>query len=129
MVTFNSGVLDRTRLMSNILMIVLLAGNIFFSIQYTENIKQQQLTQESDTSTMRIQSARLLKSFIDIVLNTGNQAISYDDRIALENEVRQMKDPEILKKWNSFVGSSDAKVAQQNAVEFMKLLANKALLQ
>jgi hypothetical protein len=129
MVTFNSGVLDRTRLMSNILMIVLLAGNIFFSIQYTENIKQQQLTQESDTSTMRIQSARLLKSFIDIVLNTGNQAISYDDRIALENEVRQMKDSEILKKWNSFVGSSDAKVAQQNAVEFMKLLANKALLQ
>ena len=129
MVTFNSGVLDRTRLMSNVLMIVLLAGNIFFSIQYTENIKQQQLTQESDTSTMRIQSARLLKSFIDIVLNTGNQAISYDDRIALENEVRQMKDSEILKKWNSFVGSSDAKVAQQNAVEFMKLLANKALLQ
>lgn len=129
MVTFNSGVLDRTRLMSNILMIVLLAGNIFFSIQYTENIKQQQLTQESDTSTMRIQASRLLKSFIDVVLNTEGQAISYDDRILLENEVRQMKDADILKNWNIFVNSSDAKTAQQNAVSFMKLLANKALLQ
>lgn len=129
MITLNSGVLDRTRLVSNILMIVLLAGNIFFSIQYTENIKEKQLAQESDTSTMRIQASRLLKSFIDVVLNTEGQAISYDDRILLENEVRQMKDADILKNWNIFVNSSDAKIAQQNAVNFMKLLANKALLQ
>lgn len=129
MVTFNSGVLDRTRLVSNILMLVLVAGNIFFSIQYTESIKEKQLAQDSDTSTMRIQASRLLKSFIDVVLNTEGQAISYDDRILLENEVRQMKDADILKNWNVFVNSSDAKTAQQNAVNFMKLLANKALLQ
>lgn len=125
----NSGILDRTRLVSNVLMLVLVAGNIFFSIQYTESIKQQSLQESNDNSTVRIQASRLLKSFIDIVLNTEGKAISYDERISLENEVRQMKDPEILKKWNVFVNSSDAKVAQQNAVEFMKLLANKGLLQ
>lgn len=128
MVTFNSGVLDRTRLVSNILMLVLVAGNIFFSIQYTESIKEKSL-QTTDNSTVRIQSSKLLKSFIDVVLNTEGQAISYDDRILLENEVRQMKDADILKNWNIFVNSSDAKTAQQNAVNFMKLLANKALLQ
>jgi hypothetical protein len=129
MAIFDSGILDRTRLVSNILMLVLVAGNIFFSIQYTESIKQQSLQENNDNSTVRIQASRLLKSFIDIVLNTEGKAISYDERISLENEVRQMKDPEILKKWNVFVNSSDAKVAQQNAVEFMKLLANKGLLQ
>lgn len=128
MVTFNSGILDRTRLVSNVLMLVLLAGNIFFSIQYTESIKEQAV-QETDNSTIKIQSSRLLKSFIDIVLNTEGKAISYDDRIALENEVRQLKDADVIKKWNAFVNSSDAKIAQQNAVDFMKLLANKALLQ
>ncbi|MFA6227305.1 MAG: hypothetical protein WC631_02435 [Candidatus Paceibacterota bacterium] len=128
MITLQSGVLDRTRLVSNFLMLVLVSGNIFFSIQYTENLKQQQVQKEDKIGT-NIQVSRFLKLFVDIVLNTNEgQQISYDDRVQLENDVRQIKDAEVIAQWNSFVGSKDSKVAQKNAVALMKLLTNKLLI-
>ena len=126
MITFNSGVLDKTRLFTNFLLIVLVAGNIFFSIQYTESLKQQGMQQADNTAT-RIQASKLLKLFVDVVLNT-DKTISFEDRVALENDVRQMKDVEVIKEWDAFVASADAKVAQKNAVVLMKTLTNKLLL-
>jgi hypothetical protein len=109
-------------------MLVLVSGNIFFSIQYTENLKQQQVQKEDKIGT-NIQVSRFLKLFVDIVLNTNEgQQISYDDRVQLENDVRQIKDAEVIAQWNSFVGSKDSKVAQKNAVALMKLLTNKLLI-
>ena len=126
--TFQSGVLDRTRLVSNLLMIVLVAGNIFFSIQYTEGIKQQsdQATQVTDQAATRIQSARFLKEFVDIVLNTTG-AISFDDRVKLEADIRQINDPAAIAQWTTFVNSKDAKTAQTNAVKLMSMLTNDML--
>ena len=125
--SFDSGILDRARLVSNILMVILVAGNIFFSIQYTEGLKKQN-TAQTDNTVVRIQSSRLLKLFVDVVLNTENKQITYDDRVALENDVRQMKDTEVIKQWDSFVASKDPKTAQQNAISLMKLLTNKLLV-
>lgn len=127
MITIESGILDKTRFFSNFLLIVLVAGNIFFSIQYTESIKQQGAAQTENT-VVRVQASKLLKLFVDVVLNTEGKAISYDDRVALENDVRQMKDADIINQWNAFVASTDTKTAQQNAVKLMKLLTNKLLL-
>ncbi|MCX6733091.1 MAG: hypothetical protein NTV98_06145 [Candidatus Roizmanbacteria bacterium] len=118
MFTFNSGILDKTKLFSNFLLILLVAGNIFFSIQYIESIKQQNAVQ-SDNTTTRIQASKLLKLFVDV---------SYSDRVSLENDVIQMNDADITSKWAIFVASADAKSAQSNAVILMKLLTNKLLL-
>ncbi len=124
---FESGVLDRARLFSNFLLILLVAGNIFFSIQYITNLQQQNNAQTDNTVT-RIQASKLLKLFIDVVLNTEGKTISYADRVALENDVVQMNDSDITKKWDTFVASADAKSAQSNAVTLMKALTNKLLL-
>ena len=123
-----SGILDKSRLVSNILMLVLVAGNIFFSIQYTEGIKQQadQAAATVDTSAGRIQAARFMKEFVDIVLNTTGQ-ISLDDRVKLENDVRQIGDSNITKQWTAFVNSKDAKTAQAGAVKLMSMVTNKML--
>ena len=123
-----SGILDKSRLISNILMLVLVAGNIFFSIQYTEGIKQQADAAASvvDNSATRIQSARFMKEFVDIVLNTTG-AISLDDRVKLENDVRQIGDSTITTQWMNFVNSKDAKTAQTNAVKLMSMVTNKML--
>ena len=123
-----SGILDKSRLVSNILMLVLVAGNIFFSIQYTEGIKQQADLAAStiDTSTTRIKAARFMKEFVDIVLNTTG-AISIDDRVKLENDVRQIGDSTITKQWMDFVNSKDAKTAQTGAVKLMSMVTNKML--
>ena len=125
MFQFRSGVLDKTNIVSNILLVVLLAGNIYLSIQYISNMQAEQ-NAKADTTSTRIQTSRVLKEYIDIVLNTQG-TISYDDRVKLENDVRQLQDPAITKQWDAFVGSTDAKVAQGNAVHLMSMLANKMI--
>ncbi len=125
---FESGLLDKTKLTSNILMIVLLATNIFFSIQYVENIKQQAIDQQKtdDASTTRIQISRFLKFFIDTVLNTKG-TISLEDRVKLESDIRQIHDQDLIKGWDKFVASKDGKEAQVNAVKLMSMLGSKML--
>jgi len=124
---FESGVLDKAHLFSNFLLILLVAGNIFFSVQYISNMQQQNAAQ-SDNTVTRIEASKLLKLFINVVLNTEGKTISYADRVALENDVIQMNDVDITKQWDTFVASKDAKNAQTNAVTLMKLLTNKLLL-
>jgi hypothetical protein len=126
---FQSGVLDKTRIVSNILMLVLVAGNIFFSIQYTEGIKQQedQAAQTVDQDATRIQSARFLKEFIDIVLG-GSGTISFDDRVKLESDVRQLGDSALVNQWTDFVNSKAGSADQQaSLVKFLSMLTNKML--
>ena len=125
MLQFRSGVLDRANIFSNFLMLVLLAGNIYLSIQYISNMQAEQNTKVDTTST-RIQTSRVLKEYIDIVLNSTG-TISYDNRVKLENDVRQLQDPVITKQWDAFVASKDAKIAQGNAIKLMSLLANKMI--
>lgn len=125
---FTSGILERTRLVSNVLMLALVAGNIFFSIQYTQNIKDKDalaLLNKDNTGT-RIQSARLLNFFINTVLDTQG-TISFDDRVKLENDVRQLGDPALTTQWTTFVESKDSKTAQTNAVKVMSMLTGKMI--
>jgi len=124
-----SGILDKTRLFSNILLIILVVGNIFFSIQYTENLKQQQVQKEDSIGT-NIKVSRFLKLFVDVVLNTETgKTISYDSRIKLENDVMDIQDPAVTRQWDKFVNSADGKVAQENATALMKMLTNKLLVE
>jgi hypothetical protein len=123
----NAG-LDKTRLVSNILMIILVAGNIFFSIQYMDGIKQQanRDSQEEAKSTERLQTARFLKLFIDTVLNT-KETISFENRVKLENDIRQLGDKAVTTQWDAFVASKDTKIAQEAAVKLMSMLGSKMI--
>jgi len=125
---FESGILDKTRLTTNLIMLVLLCSNIFFAIQYTENLKQeaQQQAQQDDSATTRIQISRFLKFFIDTVLNTKG-GISTEDRLKLENDIHQIHDQDLIKQWDVFVASKDGKEAQVNAVKLMSMLGSKML--
>ena len=123
----NSG-LEKSRFFTNILMIVLVSGNIFFSIQYVQTLKQQanqDVTEEAKTIE-RVQTGKFLKFFIDKVLNT-KEAISYEDRIKLENDIRQLHDKDITALWVKFVNSKDPKVAQETAVTLMAMLSSKMI--
>ena len=126
---FQSGIFDKSRLVSNILMLVLVAGNIYFSIQYTQNIALEQSRSDAAASAdqARFQYTRILKSFINIVINTGSGGITLEDRVKLENDVRQSHDADIIKLWDAFSAAKDGKTAQATAVPLMVMLANKML--
>jgi len=123
MIEFKSGIFDVSRLISNILMLVLLAGNIFFSVQYITNIQNQNTT-VTDNTAEHIKIAHFLDDYINIVLNTKG-AISQDDRVKLEDEVIQLHDAAISTQWAAFVASPDPQSAQDNAVKLMAMLSAK----
>jgi hypothetical protein len=123
-----TGLFDKTRLLANTLMVVLVALNIFFSIQYTQNIKKQDeaTIAESNKIEQRLQTAQFMKFFIDKVLGT-NGTISFEDRVKLESDIRNLGDETLVKQWDVFVGSPDSEAAQQSAVKLMSMLANRMI--
>lgn len=120
--------LDKSRMFANILLVVLVAMNIFFSVQYTQNIKKEdaKLEQELVLQEKRLQTAQFIKFFIDKVLGT-NGTISFEDRVKLEADVRALGDEVLTKQWKEFVESPDSETAQKTAVRLMSMLANRML--
>lgn len=123
-----SGVLERTRLISNVLMLVLLAGNLYFSAQYIYNLKNEkvQAVDEGAREVARIKNANFLKLFIDKVIKS-NGTVSYEDRVQLENDIRQIHNPALTAQWELFVGSKDSKKAEVAASDLMLMLADGAI--
>ena len=123
-----TGFFDRTRLLANILMVVLVALNIFFSIQYTNNIKKEDEKTIEETTKLeeRLETAQFMKFFIDKVLGT-NGTISFEDRVKLESDIRDLGDDTLVKQWEVFVASPDSETAQQSAVRLMSMLANRMI--
>jgi hypothetical protein len=120
--TFESGILDKTRLLSNILMVVLLCGNLFFSIQFIGNITKP-IIEDQTNVTLQIKSTRALKGFIGKVL--AQTDVSFEDRVTLENDILQIHDPVLTSAWDTFVASKTSKEGQTNAVKLMSLLVDR----
>jgi hypothetical protein len=123
-----TGIFDKTRLMANILMVVLVALNIWFSIQYTQNIKREDeaINEQVAKTEERLQTSRFMKFYIDKVLGT-NGTIAFEDRVKLEADVIALNDPSIKSQWDNFVASQDSAAAQREAVKLMSMLAAKML--
>lgn len=125
MIEFKSGVLDVTRLVSNVLMVLLVCMNIYFSINYISNIK---LNAERDarvlvSSESSAKIAIALKDFINIVIANDGE-IQYSDRVKLENSIVQINNPILNEQWKLFVNSESSVEAQKNAIKVMTTLAN-----
>ena len=123
-----TGILDKTRLSANLLMIILVGLNIFFSIQYTQNMKLNDAKEaaESAKTEERLKTSRFMKLFVDKVLGT-NGTISFEDRVKLESDIRSLGDQALVKQWDAFVASTDSDTAQKNAVMLMSLLSSKMI--
>jgi hypothetical protein len=109
-------------------MLLLVGLNIFFSIQYTENIKTQSAKEEEELAKTeeRLKTSRFMKFFIDKVLGTSG-TISFEDRVKLESDIRGLGDQTIIAQWETFVASKDSETAQESAVKLMSMLASKMI--
>lgn len=120
--------MDNTKLVANILMVLLVALNIFFSIQYVGSINTEGelIEQQAAATEKRIEVARFLKLFVEEVLGT-NGVVTFEARIQLENDVRQLGDKQIIEQWESLVDASDGEEAQKRALLLLSLLSNKMI--
>ena len=65
-----------------------------------------------------------MKTFIVKVLKAENE-VSFEDRVTLENQVRDLKDQEITSTWNSFVKAQTELQAQDAVKKLLLLLVEK----
>ena len=123
-----TGIFDKTRIVANILMLLLVVLNIFFSVQYTQGIKSEGVKEEQELARTqeRLETSRFMKFFIDKVLGT-NGTISFEDRVKLESDIRGLGDQAIISQWEVFVASTDSDNAQESAVKLMSMLASKMI--
>lgn len=120
--------MDNTRLVGNVLMVLLVALNIFFSIQYIGgiNTESELIAKQAEATEKRIEVARFLKLFVEEVLGT-NGVVAFEARVQLENDVRQLGDKQIIDQWESLVNATDGEEAQKRALLLLSLLSNKMI--
>jgi predicted DNA-binding helix-hairpin-helix protein len=123
MVQFQSGVMEKTRFVSNVLLVVLLAGNLYFSVQYIQDLKESQVpvVDKGAQEVMQIKNANFLKLFIEKVVKSSG-TVTYEDRVQLENDVRQIHNPALTAQWETFVDNKDPKAAESAATDLMLIL-------
>lgn len=103
-----------TKTTAYIVIAVLAVATLFLGAQYFE---QRSTIQELQAQTVQAEdqnnTEEFLKLFVDKVLGTNGE-VSFDDRLKLETEVRELNNESILDAWNAFVGSETSFDAQNN---------------
>lgn len=88
----------------------------FISVINFKNAKNQIIAQRANQKVLFF-----AKMFVDkFLLSSGT--VDFDNRLALENAVREINDPEIYKQWQDFTKSPDNSFAQLSAGQLLKLL-------
>ncbi len=104
---------------------LLLAGNIFFGITYalqlveTQKIQKQVAAQKTNAKVISF-----LNLFIQKVLKSDTE-VSFEDRLKLENAIRDLNDPEILAKWEQFTEGTNEAQIQKGVKDLLEALVKK----
>lgn len=111
-----------------IIILALIAGNIFFGVKYVN--MQKILRQTQATVKTQQKDARVLiftKLFVDKVLKADNE-VNFETRLELENAVRNLEDEEILSQWQQFTESKTEADAQEQVKNLLGMLINKIIV-
>ena len=93
--------------------LILFAGNVFLGLGLF--YARQDLAKDESTIAQR-QTNQQVIHFANLVINkvlNASGEVSFDDRLALENAVRDTKDAQLLAQWNNFTAAKDEAGAQQ----------------
>jgi len=116
---------NRTTLVLLVVLVFLVAATTFLFLQ-NRNLNAELAHRKGTTvSAFNVKTLNFMKTFIDLVL-AHEGVIEVENRLKLENSVRDLNDPEILAAWNSFVSSNTESQAQQNVIKLLKILAKKS---
>ena len=108
-----------------ILIVVLLAGNVFLGMQYVTLQKELRESQNA-VAVQKINEKTLAftQLFVEKVLKSETE-VDFDTRLQLENAVRGIGDEEILSQWQRFTESKTETEAQQEVKNLLSLLMEK----
>lgn len=112
-----------------ILILILLAGNVFLGVKYFSVVKELRQTQAAlETQKTNDKVLEFTKLFIKEVLK-AETAVDFETRLKLENAVRNLGDEEILAQWSKFVESKTEAGAQEEVKNLLEMLVSKIKIQ
>lgn len=117
--------LSKGKMMVMALIIILAIIDVFFFVEWV--IARNEIKTIKDKvsiiqiNTKVLQFSRLLT---DTVLG-GSKEVSFDDRLKLENAVRDLNDKEIFSAWQKFTNSTVGSDSQKSFTDLLKLLFKK----
>ena len=82
-------------------------------------LKEQQMSVQTNKRVVTF-----MRMFARDVLNVDHE-VDFETRLALENTVRSIGDPDILKQWNAFVNSETESQAQEEVKKLLGILVEK----
>ncbi len=104
--------MTRTRIAILIVVVLLLVGNVYFGWRYVSTVQALQKTDaELAKKQQNEQVVQFTNFFIEKVLKAQGE-VDFDTRLKLENDVRQLNDPQILADWEAFTNSKTELEAQ-----------------
>jgi len=114
---------NKTILITVILLLII--SNIFFGFKYLTVQKELQRTQTTlETQKTSEKVLDFAKLFIEKVLKAKGE-VDFETRLKLENAVREIRDKEILEKWQNFTNSQTEEEAQENVKDLLEILVDK----
>ena len=117
--------MTRTKLFLLIIITVLVVGNICFGFFYFRDCRELSEYKKEITIQKTNSSVLLFADlFIDKVL-LGQGTVDFEDRLSLENAVRDVKDKEIFSNWEAFTKSQNDRESQTAVGNLLKLLFAK----
>lgn len=108
-----------------VLVVILALSTIYSLTQYFLSIIQlKEVNQIIKAQQINAKIVAFTQLFIDKVLS-GQTEVSFEDRLQLENAVRNINDQEIFDQWQKFVKGGISQEGQQNLSKLLKLLVKK----
>lgn len=108
------------------IVITLLFAVLAFSVagNYVSWLSAKSIAQKANTYRFNEKVLDFTKMFITLVLKTDG-GISFDNRLKLENAVRDIGDKSILSQWQKFTKAGSDQEAEQEAKSLFQLLLDK----
>lgn len=117
--------MSKQKIILIIIISILVAGNVLLGVSYFFTQKKLQTTiQQLKNQRNNEKIINFARLFIDKVLKAEKE-ISFEDRLKLENDVRDLDDNEVLTQWEKFIASKTETDAQQEVKNLLELLLKK----
>jgi len=117
--------MTKQKLVAIVIILLLVASNIFFAFKYMQAQEEStQLKTDLTETETKLPIIAFNQLFVDKVLRAEGE-VSFDIRLELENQVRNLNDAPMLEQWNKFVNATDEAEAQSEVKNLLSLLAQR----
>lgn len=120
-------IIEKKKIILAVITLIIVFGVVFLGVVYfLQEQKIQRLQKELNARQTNVKIVNFLDTFVKKVLKAEGE-VSFEDRLKLENAVRDLNDKELLSLWEKFTQAQTSEQIQQNVKNLLEGLVNKIM--